>query len=294
MKKNLFFVAALFTGSVAFAQTTEVKDFNETIVTPQAKDWAIGFNASPLFNYVGNMFNGTTNNSLNSAFVNQTPNSSRAIYGKYFQDENTAFRGSLRLMSASGTSKINIDTATVNLSEPSYIENTYKRSGGGIVLGLGMEKRKGHNRLQGYYGGEVLITFGGVTPKTKNTYAVTLDSANIANNVTTTIAGTDYHSAQNGRVLSSKGGATFGLGLRGFIGAEYFFAPKISIAAEYGWGLSLKNTGAREIVTEHFDYANTSATTKTNFQKTSKTGKSSSMNIDTDNFGGAIRLMFHF
>lgn len=282
MKKNLFFVAALFTGSVAFAQTTEIKDANDLVVTPQAGDWAVGFNASPLFNYVGNMFNGSTGNSFNSAFVNQTPNSSNAIYGKYFKDENTAFRGQLRLMSQSGTSNIQTDTNTVS-SNPCYITDTYKQSGAAVVLGFGMEKRRGHNRLQGYYGGEALITLGGTTPTTKNTYEVALDSLGIASG-----------GAVNGRTLSSKGGATFGFGVRGFIGAEYFFAPKISIAAEYGWGVSLTKTGAGEAVTENYGFDGSTATTKTTYTVTTTTGKSSSFGIDTDNLGGAIRLMFHF
>lgn len=291
MKKNLFFVAALFAGSVAFAQTTEVKDHNDMVVTPQAGDWAIGFNANPLFNYVGNMFNGSTGNSFNSAFVNQTPASSNAIYGKYFKDENTAFRGSLRLRTASGTNNINIDTNTVN-SAPSYIENTYKQSGAAVVLGFGIEKRKGHNRLQGYYGGELLVTLGGTQATVNNTYGVALDSANIANNVV--VVPGQIESAQNGRTLTSKGGATFGLGVRGFIGAEYFFAPKISIAAEYGWGLNLTSTGERETVTETFGFDGATATTATRYETTTLTGKSSTFGIDTDNLGGAIRLMFHF
>lgn len=291
MKKNLFFVAALFAGSVAFAQTTEVKDANDVVFTPQAGDWAVGFNASPIFDYVGNMFNGNTSNSLNFAgnnsFVNPTQ---QAIYGKYFKDENTAFRGSLRLMTSSRNTVGQIDTATVSNSTPSYVENTYKRSGAGVVLGFGLEKRKGHNKLQGYYGGEALITFGGSTPKLKNTYAVDLDSTSIANNVT---SGT-YQTAENGRVLTSKGGATFGFGVRGFIGAEYFFAPKISIAAEYGWGLSLTSTAGTTTVTENFGYETTAATTESFYTKEVTTGKTSTFAIDTDNLGGAIRLMFHF
>lgn len=291
MKKNLFFVAALFAGSVAFAQTTEIKDNNDLVVTPQAGDWAIGFNANPLINYVGNMFNGSTANTFNSAFVNQTALSNNAIYGKYFKDENTAYRASFRFRQAAGTNNVNIDTNTVN-SAPTYIENSYKQSGGAFVLGFGIEKRRGHNRLQGYYGGEALITIGGTAASVENTYGVALDSANIANNVV--VVPGQVESAQNGRVLTSKGGSTFGFGIRGFIGAEYFFAPKISIAAEYGYGVSIARTGERETVTETFGLDGANATTPSVYQTTTVAGKSSSFNLDTDNLGGAIRLMFHF
>lgn len=288
MKKNLFFVAALFAGSVAFAQTTEVVNSKDVVVTPQAGDWAIGFNANPLFNYVGNMFNGSTANSFNTSFVNQTPNSSNAIYGKYFTDENTAFRASLRLMTQSGKSAVLTDTNTSVGGAPEYISDSYKRSGSGVVLGFGIEKRRGNNRLQGFYGGEALITLGGTQAKATNEYELALDSANLANGY-----------VNNGRILSSKGntttgsGTTFGLGIRGFIGAEYFFAPKISVAAEYGWGLSITNTGGNEVITENYGIVGT-ATTPTVYETTTVTGKSSSFGIDTDNLGGAIRLMFHF
>jgi hypothetical protein len=288
MKKNLFFVAALFASSVAFAQTTEVKNDNDVVVTPQAGDWAIGFNANPLFSYVGNMFNGSTANTFNSAFMNGGGPSSNAIYGKYFTDENTAFRGSLRLMTQSGTSNVLTDTNTAAGNSPEYITDTYKQSGSAIVLGFGIEKRRGHNKLQGFYGAEALITLGGTQPSATNEYELVLDSANLANGY-----------VNNGRVLSSKGNTTtgagtrFGFGVRGFIGAEYFFAPKISIAAEYGWGLSLSNTGGNEVVTETYGIKE-GATTASVYETTTTTGKSSSFGIDTDNLGGAIRLMFHF
>ncbi|CAG5080118.1 hypothetical protein [Parvicella tangerina] len=282
MKRKALFVAALVgLGSFANAQTTQVTNEAGTVVTPEANDWAIGFNAAPVFDYVGNMFNGSTGNSLSTQFVN----TNNAIYGKMFVDENTAYRASVRLMYGSGSSVMLQDTNTVDAA-PDYIENKVTQSGAGIVLGAGIEKRRGHNRLQGYYGGEALITLGGTSPNMKYEYALEMDTANLNAGLVT-----------NGRTLSSKSGSTFGIGVRGFIGAEYFILPKISIAAEYGWGLSWSTTGAGETVTENYGFETASdavAGTASVFEVTTMTGKSSSFNIDTDNWGGAIRLMFHF
>jgi hypothetical protein len=279
MKRKALFVAALVgLGSVANAQTTQVTNDKGFVVTPEAGDWAIGFNANPLFNYVGNAFNGSTGNSMNTQFMN----GDQAIYGKMFKDENTAYRASLRIMYGSGSSVQLQDTNTVT-SSPSYVENVVKQSGAGIVLGAGIEKRRGHGKLQGYYGGEALITFGGTTPTMKYEYALTMDTTNInAGHVGTS------------RPLSSKAGSTFGIGVRGFIGAEYFIAPKISIAAEYGWGLSFATTSGGETVTEVYGFETATATAATTHEVTSMSGKSGSFNIDTDNLSGAIRLMFHF
>jgi hypothetical protein len=280
MKRKALFVAALVgLGSVANAQTTQVTNEAGYVVTPEAGDWAIGFNASPLFNYVGNAFNGSTGNSMNTAFVN----GNNAIYGKMFVDENTAYRASLRLRYGSGSQVVLQDTNTIDVA-PDYIENKVTQSGAAVVLGFGLEKRRGHNKLQGYYGGEALITLGGTTPNMKYEYALDMNEATV---VTQGVVPAS-------RTLSSKAGSTFGFGVRGFIGAEYFFAPKISIAAEYGWGLSFTSTSGGETVTENYGLATPTATTASTYEVTTMTGKSGSFGVDTDNLGGAIRLMFHF
>jgi hypothetical protein len=280
MKRKALFVAALVgLGSFANAQTTQVTNEAGYVVTPEAGDWAIGFNASPLFNYVGNAFNGTMGNTMGTAFVN----GNNAIYGKMFKDENTAYRASVRIMYGSG-SQVNLqDTNTIDVA-PDYIENKVTQSVAAIFLGAGIEKRRGHNKLQGYYGGEALITLGGTTPNMKYAYGLDMTKETVE---TQGVVGTS-------RTLTSKAGSTFGFGVRGFIGAEYFFAPKISVAAEYGWGLSLSSTGAGETVTENWGLATATATENSRYEVTSSTGKSGSFGIDTDNIGGAIRLMFHF
>ena len=38
-------------------------------------------------------------------------------------------------------------------------------------------------------------------------------------------------------------GFTFGIGAQGFIGAEYFVLPKISVGAQYTFGAALRFTG---------------------------------------------------
>jgi hypothetical protein len=97
----------------------------------------------------------------------------------------------------------------------------------------------------------------------------------------------------NGRLLSQSGGGTFGLGIRGFIGAEYFVLPKLSIGCEVGWGLAFLSTGA---TTETWASTDGSAIAPIDHEGT----KSSSFGIDTESntgvFGsaGTIRMTFHF
>jgi hypothetical protein len=274
--KTLFAAALVGLGSMANAQTTQMSNDAGVVITPEAGDWAIGFNAAPILNYAGNMFNGTIGNSMGSAFVGND----QAIYGKYFVDENTAYRGSLRL--ATGSTTINSLYAGMNNDS---LTNTAKFSGGAVVLSAGLEKRKGHNRLQGYYGGEVMITLGGTNASEEYTYAAAMDTVSLNAGILVDENGTPSTSRPDSRSY----GSTFGIGVRGFIGAEYFFAPKVSIAAEYGWGLSYSSTSGSETITSSLSVAD-NVTTETIVMG----GTSSNFGIDTDNLGGAIRLMFHF
>ena len=223
------------------------------------------------------MFNGSAGNSLNTDFVN----SDNVLFGKYYKDATTAYRGSLRILNYSIKQDILIDTNTVN-SNPTYLTDMSKQSGSLFQIGAGLEKRKGEGRFQGYYGGELNITLGGAT-NIENTYAATLDSANIAD-----------EASVNNRILTSKLAGGFGLGIRAFAGVEYFIAPKISLGAEFGWGFGLQNTGEGETVTEVYGFDGASATTQSTHTVTTMTGKNSVFAIDTDNMGARIKLLFHF
>ena len=93
---------------------------------------------------------------------------------------------------------------------------TYKASTLALSAGLGKEWRKGSTRLQGFYGADATINFTS-TKWTETNNAV-------AN-------------------ASFDAGTNFGLGLNGFIGAEYFILPKMSIGAQYNYGLNIASNG---------------------------------------------------
>ena len=72
------------------------------------------------------------------------------------------------------------------------------------------------------------------------------------------------------------------------LGVEYFFAPKISVAGEFGWGIGIQSMGEGSVKYEYFD----SAKNKQD-EKTDKVAGGSKFYIDTDNLGGAIVLLVH-
>ena len=285
MKKTLA-IALAFGVASAFAQDLTSKK-GEPIL-PEAGDWAIGIDASPFLNYAGNMLNGNTDNAA-PTFDFLAGNS--AILGKMFKDEKTAYRAGIRL--GFGTVKFNglpdQDGYTGAPPTPT-VTDVMKMSSRNIALTAGMEMRRGKTRLQGYYGAEAGIALGG--GKTTYTYGNAYSSTNTSPTIWDFNTGTQA-SAGSSRVTEMKDGSSFGIGVRGFIGAEYFILPKMSIGGEFGWGLVLETIGEGSMTTESWDGSKV-VNTET------KTGKASAFGLDVDNsnsvFGpsATLRLNLHF
>jgi hypothetical protein len=296
MKKSILAVAVVLGATTLYAQ--EEKQY-----LPESGDWALGIDATPFLNYVGNLIGGNDGNTAptwNYLTTNQT------ITGKYFVSEDMAYRGSLRLGFGSnkGSEMVadRLSTAVVDYptTAPAEVENSWKMGSTNIGLSGGVEFRRGHGRLQGFYGGELGFNISSA----KSTYtwgnALTQTASASANNVD--ISGAEATTSDafgnNARMLESKSGMAFGLGLRGFIGAEYFVLPKIAIGGEFGWGLVMMNNGTSTstIESEGFDNLGTERTS----EFTTESNNGSAFGFDTDNvnsvFGPAasLRMTFHF
>ena len=276
-------------------------------ILPEAKDWSIGIDATPFLNYAGNLLSGSgSSNQANWNFLS----SDKTIIGKYFKDEKTAYRGTLRIgINNRSDSKKVYKPTTATPTFPAILTTTedkakYTRSY--VGLGFGMEKRRGRTRLQGYYGADLMIWF----TSSKRTYTYGND-LNPTGTPAVTVMDPNYSSQWNdsisffggnivkdtygndARVTESKSGVTFGMGVRGFIGAEYFIFPKISVAGEFGWGVAF-TTGARTSVkTESIN--NTDVGEQTILG--GKSGGSFMLDTDRNMFGtgsGSLRLNLHF
>lgn len=298
MKKTVFLAAALLIGAGSFAQE------EEKVYLPEAGDWAIGIDATPFLSYFGNFIGGNDGNtapSWNYLTNNQT------ITGKYFESEDMAYRASFRLGfgSMSQTNMVNdrsVATAPDFPELPAEVENKMKASFTNIGLAGGVEYRKGKGRLQGFYGAELGVAF----TSSKETYEYGNElTVSTASNPVFVDAADDFGSnittdpyGNPARVLESKNASSFGIGLRGFIGAEYFILPKLAIGGEFGWGLVFNSTGATSTTTESLGV--NSGGNESVEEITQETGKSNSFGIDTDAnnsvFGpaGSIRMTFHF
>ena len=295
MKKSIALVAMAFGVTSAFAQDLTSKKGEPFL--PEAGDYAIGVDATPFLNYVGNFFGGRVVTNNQAPTFNFLNNNNLMIMGKYFKDANTAYRVGLNLNFGSTKYTNNVADQTNTTANPVYVQDTRKVGNTFVGLTAGIEKRRGKTRLQGIYGAEAGLSIG--STKSKYTYGNAMDNSAHTSPVSTdwsTWNGTNASSVGNGnRTTETKSGAAIGFGVRAFIGAEYFVAPKVSIGGEFGWGLGLtvqgKGSSTREAVN---GTTNSVATTSTD------TGKTSTFGLGTDNkssvFGpsASLRLNLHF
>ncbi len=302
MKKSVLVIALAFGVTGAFAQDLTSKK-GEPIL-PEAEDWAISMDATPIFNYIGNAFNGSTANSAPGA---SWLNTDQTIIGKKFIDEKSAYRVLVRIGFTNQTTKAMIGDASstaplVYPQVPAMVEDKMKVRNTNIAIGLGKEFRRGKTRLQGYYGADAIIWI--TSAKTLYDYGNSLsttsgvgNSTNFGSNITTDTYG------NAARITEKKFGTTFGIGVRGFIGAEYFIFPKISIGAEYGWGIGFQTSGTVTTTTESISGA-TVGTQETETGGSSKFGFDTDINNNTifnasgsgsgSTGSGSLRVTFHF
>jgi len=321
MKKTFTLVALALGLSSSFAQ--ELKSKKEEVILPEAGDWCIGIDANPFLNYVGNMFGKTTSNVAPSWSFHNT---NQIITGKYFQDAGMAYRASLRIgmnsatvreMDASRMKTALSATANGFPASDVLVENTWKHSSNAIGLSGGIEKRKGKTRLQGYYGGE--LGFFLSTSKDKYTYgnklAVNLfpSGSNQDQNVSVDVSDEVGGSGNvvpgspifqgtviggNARITERKNGSVFSFGVRGFIGAEYFILPKLSLGGEFGWGVGLSTVGKSK--TTYEAAGNNGGAQDAIGAATVDGSKNGGFSLDTDNNNsmwapsGSLRINLHF
>jgi hypothetical protein len=236
MKKRIFSIAVLssmiFT-SVTAQESEENKESQITsskgeIYLPEAHDFAIGFDALPLINTIGKMVSAKAG----ATAITGTGGATNYISGKYFINEKTAFRAILGINAGSKTDKVFVADVLSATTPPARVTDSRKITTNSFTFGGGIEKRRGKTRLQGYCGGLLMITLG--SSKTEYNYGNILSATNT------------IHTASFNQVAGlklTKNGNTFGIMLNGLVGAEYFLLPKVSVGAEYWWGVGFTSTG---------------------------------------------------
>lgn len=108
----------------------------------------------------------------------------------------------------------NADRITADFAVNSFKNGDYSSSNFNLTAGYGKEWRRGATRLQGFYGADALLFLGSNSNKQVNP----------------------------GNTTEFKSGMSIGIGGQGFMGAEYFVFPKISIGAQYNYALFVSSS----------------------------------------------------
>jgi hypothetical protein len=291
MKKAIFtFVLALFCIYAINAQDFTSK--KGIPILPEKGDYSISIDAVPFFQYLGNMFHGTNYTSKAPLFdfpgLGDIPMWTLQV--RKFVSPTTALRARVRLGYSYYTIKNTINDQTNTSTTPAYVDDKWTESRMNIVLGAGLEKRRGKGRVQGYYG--VMANIMVSTHGNKVVYGNTMDAAHTAPLSTQypwveEIGGGYATENATTRVVKDNDGLGFGIGVNAFLGVEYFFAPKMSIGGEFSWGILFQMQGKSKAEIETWDGSAVKTTTY-------KSGGTTFIGIDNGNSGGAINLNFYF
>lgn len=326
MKKGVFTVAAVLVAACTITAQDLTSRRGQPIL-PETGDWCVGIDGTPFFTYLGNFFGKggattVTSGTVQTAsfYTNQAPGwnfiaNNFTISGKKFLDPQTAYRAALRIGFNNTTKKVQVDdrsitTAPVYPAVPFRVENSWKQSYTNIGLSFGIEKRRGKTRLQGFYGVEGGIGFssGSNTYKYGNALStsskapvgvdVVNDNFTVATSTGTTSMNITKDTYNNdARILKQSSGLGFEIGARAFVGAEFFVAPKISLAGEFGWGIGYGASGKAKYSLESIGNNGTELVVGRQDISGEKTNK---FYIDTDNknsmFGpsGSFRVNLYF
>lgn len=296
----MFFISTLLLSASVFSQ-------DDKVYGPEAEDWALSIDATPFLNYFGNFIGGED---ANAAPTWDFLTTNQQITGKYFVSSDMAYRGSLRLGFASNSVVNNVLNRSIDPSDfpdypnlPEQVENKMSMTMTNIGLSGGVEWRKGEGRLQGYYGAELGVSFSTQSVKYEYGNELTLPDDN---NPVSVDPDDEFAGADNvdtdpfgnpSRVLESKSGGIFGIGARGFVGAEYFILPKFSIGGEFGLGLFLQTTGSSFTAEESVGTVNGNPELGV-VEREGGSATNFGFDADSNNtvFGpaGTLRLTFHF
>lgn len=283
---------------VSSAEEHSFKSKNGHEVLPQCGDWALGISATSFLNYLGNMFNNNSLNTVPTFNSANTPNvfsigslGGVALTGKYMKSSTLAYRVRFQVNAGSTVYRNNVlkSALTPDPLNPVFVEDKLTINSNVVLLAAGFEKRRGHGRVQGFYGAELL---GGTSSAHRNYEygnGYTID-------FNTPISTTDFLSGSSvnavSRLKESFTGNSWFLGARGFVGVEYFFASKMSLGGEIGYTLGFSTNTKGYSVTETWNSGTqNSATINTDTYPNSGIR---SWGAGLDNINAGINLHFYF
>jgi hypothetical protein len=194
---------------------------------PKAGQFAVGIEASPVLDFIGNMFAKTNKNESRKWWKD---NQDYTLHGRYFLTDNSAVRLHIRFNNAiykDVEKKFTVDDAakTKNPLSTAKVEDKKVVWNNDWRVAAGYQQFRGAGRLKGFYGGDVFYRYQRTF--TNNYYGNKMNAFNPApSNALGETAGD--------RTLKSVGSGQHSLGLMGFTGVEFYFMQNACIGFELG------------------------------------------------------------
>ena len=223
MKRIVLFVAtSLFMAGTAFSQDASTK---KAIEYPKAGSFAVGIEATPVLDYIGNIFTAAENKSKT-----HWSNQDYTLHGRYFLTDNSAVRLHIRFNDATYknvTKNFVTDDAAKTLDPLStaQVEEKKVEWKNDWRVAAGYQQFRGEGRLRGFYGGDVFYRY----KREFNNfyYGNKMTPFNPAPSSSLTATHSD-------RILKDVKSGEHSLGLMGFAGAEFYFMSHACIGFEVG------------------------------------------------------------
>ena len=282
--KKLIFLTSLCFGLVFSAMAQDDDAYvggGHTDHLPDYGDFAIGFDMQPILGLIGGNYYGDLGNGVQGS-----------ILFKYFLDSDKALRAKLNVNTTYEANKSPVINDYITANDPLNVLATVidieHESRAYVNLNFGMEFRRGSNRVQGFYGGEIVLGYDGG-------YKYKYDWGNpiteLKQNPTSTTS-FSHASISGGRTTEFNYGKGITAGLNLVLGAEYFIAPSLSIGGEFNLGFITKLTEQTEIVFERWN-TSTNKVETLNTRNSNWTWTAQDMKLQTKTTG-VIFMMFHF
>ena len=268
---------------------------------PEEGDWAIGIDVVPLLKYVGNAFNGSQENEIeslggapftknNKNFRNRMLMPDVSIMGKYMLTDEWALRANVGIMVRSEYDRryVKDDKAALlnPLSNDKVIDKAH-HSRNGMSIAVGAEYRKGSKRVQGVFGAGLLFAF----QNDKTTYSWGNEMTTINQNPSIAFDRNNETMLGDNRILKNNGqGSDFYTGITGSAGVEWFIAPKISLGAEVNLSLYYLFGNQTYIESEGYNTSTQKIETRTDLVSPGNRG----LYIGTESLGGSLNMTFYF
>ena len=228
MKLNKIIALSILVLSFIYvkAQTNDNEVISKKTVDylPKAGEFGIGVDATPIFNYMGNLFNATSGNKLDF--------SSPVLYGKYYLSNETALRAVLSIQSINHKDMFYVRDDAAFFLDPlanKKVTDSKNASNQQYFVSLAYQKYIGVSRLRGFYGGQVL--FGYNYSNTTNTYG------NPMSEVNPTPSSIYPYTNDKTRLLQNVDVNSYHVGVGAIAGFEYYVLPKLCIGGELSLNL---------------------------------------------------------